>query len=59
MAKMGRPKLDNAKHKRIGIRLSDDDYQKLSDYCEKHNMTISETMMKAFELLINKEEEMA
>ena len=56
MAKMGRPKVDHPKLKSVGIRLSDENYQKLMEYNESHNMTITETMQKAFELLLASEE---
>jgi len=56
MAKMGRPKVEHPKQKTVGIRLSDDNYQKLMEYNEAHNTTITETMSKAFELLLEREE---
>jgi len=55
MAKMGRPKVDNPKQKTVGIRLSDENYRRLMEYNKANNMTITETMSKAFELLIETE----
>jgi len=55
MAKMGRPKVDKPKQKTVGIRLSDENYQKLLEYNEAHNMTITETMSRAFELLLEED----
>lgn len=44
MAKMGRPKSDVIKDKIVTIRMSAEEHQKLRDYSEKHQQTITETL---------------
>ncbi|RHF94943.1 CopG family transcriptional regulator [Roseburia sp. AM23-20] len=51
MAKMGRPKLDVIKDKIVTIRMSDEEYQRLRDYSEKHQQTITETIKEGVDLL--------
>ncbi len=46
MAKMGRPKSDVIKDKIVTIRMSAEEHQKLRDYSEKHQQTITETLKK-------------
>lgn len=59
MAKMGRPAVDSPKLKKVTIRMSDEDYQKLIEYNEKHEQTLTETMSAAFNLLMEQEEKKA
>ena len=48
MAKMGRPKSDVIKDKIVTIRMS---AEKLRDYSEKHQQTITETLKEGVDLL--------
>ena len=51
MAKMGRPKSDVIKDKIVTIRMSAEEHQKLRDYSEKHQQTITETLKEGVYLL--------
>ena len=42
MSKMGRPKSDNPKNKKVSTRLSEAEYDRLKLYASKHSLTISE-----------------
>ena len=48
MAKMGRPKAESPKKKNVSFRLTEEEYQKLSEYAAKHELT---TIQKGIELL--------
>ena len=39
MAKMGRPKAESPKKKNVSFRLTEEEYQKLSEYAAKHELT--------------------
>ncbi len=54
MGKVGRPKIDNKKLKKVTIRMSDEDYELLMEYNESHNMTITDTMSEAFDMFMKK-----
>ncbi|MGL5258499.1 MAG: CopG family transcriptional regulator [Lachnospiraceae bacterium] len=51
MAKMGRPKVDSPKLKSIGIRLKDEEYEKLIQYASKNNLTITQTVLQGLHIL--------
>lgn len=51
MAKMGRPKSDVIKDKIVTIRMSAEEHQKLRDYSENHQQTITETLKEGVDLL--------
>ena len=51
MAKTGRPTLNITKEKVVSVRMSKEEFQKLQEYSEKHQQTISETIKSGFELL--------
>lgn len=53
MAKMGRPKSDSPKLKSIGVRLSDEEYEKLQKYASAHHLTITQTVLKGIRLLLD------
>lgn len=40
---MGRP-TDDPKNKRIGVRLNEEDYEKLEEYCKKNNLSKTEAV---------------
>ena len=48
---MGRPKSDVIKDKIVTIRMSAEEHQKLRDYSEKHQQTITETLKEGVDLL--------
>lgn len=51
MAKMGRPKKDITKNNIIGIRLSDEDRARLMQYASEHELTITQVVQRALEVL--------
>ena len=52
MAKMGRPKSDEAKEKVITMRVTFATYKKIKEYAQKHNLTITNVLLKGVEKLI-------
>lgn len=51
MAKMGRPKAEFPKQKFVSVRLTKEEHEKLSEYAQAHNLTITEALKKGIELL--------
>ncbi len=51
MAKMGRPKSDEPKLKTLSLRMNDKEFEKLKEYATVRNMTITQVLNKALELL--------
>ncbi|MCF0129174.1 MAG: hypothetical protein HUJ70_11400 [Pseudobutyrivibrio sp.] len=47
----GRPPVDNPKKLKIGFRVSVEEREQLDAYCEKKNLTQSEVLKEALELL--------
>lgn len=54
MAKMGRPKTDKPKDKRLAIRIDEETHKKLKTYCENNNTTISELFNRFIEMILGK-----
>ena len=57
MAKMGRPKIDKPKQKSIGIRMSDEEREKLLQYASEHDKTITEVVQEAVNKLYEADED--
>lgn len=57
MARMGRPKSDNPKQKSIGIRMSDEEREKLLRYASEHDKTITEVVQEAVNRLYDADED--
>lgn len=53
MAKMGRPKVDEAKEKIITMRVTLAEYKKIKDYAESHNQTITQVVQKGVKILMS------
>ncbi len=53
MAKMGRPKTDEPRRNNVMVRFTDREYQKLKDCAKKNNLTITETVRKGVELMLD------
>lgn len=51
MARMGRPKSDEPSLHRIGVRLTDKEYKVLQQYVETHDLTMTQAIKLALELL--------
>ena len=45
MAKMGRPKSENAKRKSINVRVEDALYERIRSYAAQHHMSITEVVL--------------
>lgn len=54
MAKMGRPKAESPRQKTLSIRVTKEEYEKLMEYAEKHNLTITQAVHKGMNLLYQK-----
>ena len=53
MAKMGRPKLDNAKRKNLCVRVDDAFYARICAYAEQHQMTVTEVVTLGLEKVLS------
>lgn len=51
LAKMGRPKSDNPKLRKLAVRVSEKDYIKLKEYAAEHDLTITQVLQNGLELL--------
>lgn len=51
MTKVGRPKAENPKQKTLSLRMSYKEFAKLKEYATVRNMTITQVLNKAIELL--------
>ena len=55
MAKMGRPKVEKPKNKMIGLRLSEEEYERFKKYAESKGMTVTSVLYaKVNEILASK-----
>ena len=45
MAKLGRPKSENAKRKSINVRVEDALYERICSYAAQHHMSITEVVL--------------
>lgn len=52
---MARPKSEKTKDHRLGIRVSDEDYERLTDYAERHEQTITQAVIEGINLLMEKD----
>lgn len=50
----GRPKSDNSKHKRLEIRLTDNEFEMIDDCATKLNTTRTNVIMQGVKLLKSK-----
>lgn len=51
--KVGRPKTEKPKENRFCIRVDQEMFEKLVEYCEKNNITKGEAIRKALGLLLD------
>ena len=56
MAKMGRPRLEIPKDAQIHLRLTEQEYMDIKAYATEHNLTITQTIVRAF-YSFNKQEQ--
>ncbi len=53
MAKMGRPKTDEPRRNKVMVRFTDKEYLKLRKCAEENNLTITETVRKGVEQMMD------
>ena len=53
MAKMGRPKAENPKKNKVMVRFDDEEFRKLKKCATKNNLTITETVRKGVEQMLD------
>ena len=46
MAKMGRPPLENPRKKRLNLRFTEEEYNRLKAYASKCNVTMTEVILE-------------
>ena len=51
MARTGRPRSENPKHRIISLRLNDQEYREVREFSSEHNLTVSETLLQGFQSL--------
>lgn len=52
----GRPKAKKPKNVDVKVRFDEENHNRILKYCENHNMTRTEAIRKAVDLLIKSEE---
>ena len=57
MANKGRPKLEKTKDKVLSIRISDEMYQRLLQYTEKHNESMTKVATKGLEKILSRDKQ--
>lgn len=55
MAKAGRPKAAVTKEKVVSVRMNAGDYDKLKEYADSSEMTITEVVQRGVSIILNKE----
>lgn len=55
--KMGRPLSDNPCRNPIGCKITDEELQRLNEYCKENNITKSEVIKKSITPIINPKSE--
>lgn len=53
MAKMGRPKVDTPRSRRVDLRLTEEEYQQLKEYAEKKDQTITQVIRQEIMKIIS------
>ena len=57
MAKMGRPKADNPRNRSVTVRMTPEQYEELLSYSQKHDQTVTQTIVQGVCLLISSNRE--
>ncbi len=55
MAKAGRPKADVTKEKVVSVRMKPEDYEKLKEYADSSEMTVTEVVQKGISIILDQE----
>ena len=53
MAKMGRPKSDNAKKKSVNVRVEDALYERICSYAAQHQMSMTEVVLLGLNMILS------
>ena len=53
MAKMGRPKSDNAKKKSVNARVEDALYERIRSYAAQHQMSMTEVVLLGLNMILS------
>ena len=53
MAKMGRPPLENPRKKRLNLRFTEEEYNRLKAYASKCNVTMTEVILERLSDIIS------
>ena len=56
MAKMGRPKSDNAKKKSVNVRVEDALYERIRSYAAQHQMSMTEVYLLGLNKILSETE---
>ena len=55
MAKVGRPKSDITKEKVVSVRMKSEDYDRLKEYADSSEMTVTEVVRKGISIVLSDE----
>jgi len=56
MAKAGRPKADVTKQKVVSVRMMPEDYDRLKEYADSSDMTVTQVVQKGVDILLKQQE---
>lgn len=56
MAKAGRPKVDVTKQKVVSVRMKPEDYDRLKEYADSSDMTVTQVVQKGVDIILEKQE---
>lgn len=56
MAKAGRPKADVTKQKVVSVRMKPEDYDRLKEYADSSDMTVTQMVQKGVDIILEKQE---
>ena len=54
MAKAGRPKADVTKQKVVSVRMKPEDYDRLKEYADSSDMTVTQVVQKGVDIILEK-----
>lgn len=56
MAKAGRPKADVTKQKVVSVRMKPEDFDRLKEYADSSDMTVTQVVQKGVDIILEKQE---
>ena len=56
MAKAGRPKADVTKQKVVSVRMKPEDYDRIKEYADSSDMTVTQVVQKGVDIILEKQE---